>query len=105
MPRTSTIKMPAQTTKTDIAVLQVQVKNIEQDVSEIKTSLKEMHECLDRNAHETRDLLTSMRNEDVTAHKELGSKVSALEKWRWMMMGAGIVIGSLGFDTLAKLLK
>jgi septation ring formation regulator EzrA len=102
---TKTIKMPAQTTKTDIAVLQVQVKNIEQDVSEIKTSLKEMHECLDRNAHETRDLLTNMRNEDVAAHKELGSKVSALEKWRWMMMGAGIVLGSLGFDMVAKLLK
>jgi len=101
----TTIKMPAQTTKTEIAVLQVQVKNIEQDVSEIKTSIKEMHECLDRNAHETRDLLTSMRNEDVAAHKELGSKVSALEKWRWMMMGAGIVIGSLGFDAIAKLLK
>ena len=50
---TKTIKMPAQTTKTDIAVLQVQVKNIEQDVSEIKSSLKEMHECLDRNAEET----------------------------------------------------
>ena len=101
----TTIKMPAQTTKTEIAVLQVQVKNIEQDVSEIKSSLKEMHECLDRNADETRELLTNMRNEDIAAHKELGSKVSALEKWRWMMMGAGIVIGSLGFDTVAKLLK
>jgi septation ring formation regulator EzrA len=102
---TKTIKMPAQTTKTEIAVLQVQVQNIEQDVSEIKSSLKDMHECLDRNAEETRELLTNMRNEDVAAHKELGSKVSALEKWRWMMMGAGIVIGSLGFDTVAKLLK
>jgi septation ring formation regulator EzrA len=102
---TKTIKMPAQTTKTEIAVLQVQVKNIEQDVSEIKSSLKDMHECLDRNAEETRELLTNMRNEDVAAHKELGSKVSALEKWRWMMMGAGIVIGSLGFDTVAKLLN
>ena len=102
---TSTIKMPAQTTKTDIAVLQVQVKNIEQDVSEIKTSLKEMHECLDRNAEETRELLTNMRNEDMIAHKELGAKVSALEKWRWMMMGAGIVLGSLGFDMVSKLLK
>jgi len=100
----TTIKMPAQTTKTEIAVLQVQVKNIEQDVSEIKSSLKEMHECLDRNADETRTLLNSMRNEDIAAHKELGSKVSALEKWRWMM-GAGVVIGSLGFDTIAKLLK
>ena len=100
-----TIKMPAQTTKTDIAVLQVQVKNIEQDVSEIKTSLKEMHECLDRNATETRDMLKEMREEDTRAHKELASKISALEKWRWMMMGAGIVLGSLGFDMIAKLLK
>ena len=58
---TSTIKMPAQTTKTDIAVLQVQVKNIEQDVSEIKASLKEMHECLYRKAHATRDMLKVMR--------------------------------------------
>ena len=101
----TTIKMPAQTTKTELAVLQVQVKNIEQDVSEIKSSLKEMHECLDRNADETRTLLTNMRNEDIAAHKELGSKVSALEKWRWMMMGAGVVLGSIGFDMIAKLLK
>ena len=103
MATSKTIKMPK--TETDIAVLQVQVKNIEQDVSEIKNSLKDMHECLDRNAEETRTLLTNMRNEDMVAHKELGSKVSALEKWRWMMMGAGIVIGSLGFETIAKLLK
>jgi chromosome segregation ATPase len=103
---TRTIKMPSQTTtKTDIAVLQVQVKNIEQDVSEIKSSLKDMHECLDRNATETRDMLKEMREEDTKAHKEPGSKISALEKWRWMMMGAGIVIGSLGFDTVANLLK
>ena len=98
-----TIKMPK--TETDIAVLQVQVKNIEQDVSEIKASLKDMHECLDRNATETRDLLKEMRDEDTKAHKELGSKVSALEKWRWMMMGAGVVLGSIGFDMIAKMLK
>ena len=98
-----TIKMPK--TETDIAVLQVQVKNIEQDVSEIKSSLKDMHECIDRNATETRDMLKEMREEDNKAHKELGSKVSALEKWRWMMMGAGIVLGSLGFDMIAKMLK
>jgi hypothetical protein len=26
----------------------------------------------------------------------MSNKISALEKWRWMIMGAGIVIGSLG---------
>ena len=98
-----TIKMPK--TETDIAVLQVQFKNIEQDVSEIKASLKDMHECIDRNATETRDMLKEMREEDTKAHRELGSKVSALEKWRWMMMGAGVVLGSLGFDMIAKMLK
>jgi DNA-binding ferritin-like protein len=98
-----TIKMPK--TETEIAVLQVQVKNIEQDVSDIKSSLKEMHECIDRNAHETREMLKEMREEDYIAHKELAGKISALEKWRWMLMGAGIVLGSFGFDTLAKLLK
>ena len=100
-----TIKMPAQTTKTDIAVLQVQVKNIEQDVSDIKASLKEVHECINHNADETRNMLKEMRDEDTAAHKELASKVSALEKWRWMLMGAGVVLGSLGFDMIAKLLK
>lgn len=98
-----TIKMPK--TETDIAVLQVQVKNIEQDVSEIKASLKDMHECIDRNANETRNMLKEMRDEDNNSHVILSSKVSALEKWRWMLMGAGVVLGSMGFDMLAKMLK
>lgn len=98
-----TIKMPK--TETDIAVLQVQVKNIEQDVSDIKISLKELHTSLIHNADETRKMLKEMREEDVSAHKELASKVSALEKWRWMLMGAGIVLGSIGFDMIARLLK
>ena len=79
-----TIKMPK--TETDIAVLQVQVENIEQDVSEIKASLKEVHDCINHNADETRKMLKSMRDEDTTAHKELASKISALEKWRWMLI-------------------
>jgi hypothetical protein len=98
-----TIKMPK--TETDIAVLQVQVKNIEQDVGDIKASLKEVHDCINHNADETRKMLKSMRDEDTAAHKELANKISALEKWRWMLMGAGIVLGSLGFDMIAKLLK
>jgi hypothetical protein len=35
----------------------------------------------------------------------MSDKILSLEKWRWMMMGAGVVIGSLGFDTIATLLK
>jgi hypothetical protein len=46
-----------------------------------------------------------MREQDVKEHTELANKVSALEKWRWMLMGAGVVIGSLGFPTLSALVK
>jgi DNA-binding ferritin-like protein len=99
-----TIKMPQQT-QTEIAVLQVQVKNIDEKVVELKEDLKSVHDCLDRNSEEMKQLIKEMQDSDNKAHAALSSKVSALEKWRWMMMGAGIVIGSLGFDAMAKLLK
>ena len=91
--------------ETEIAVLQVQVKNIEDKVGEIKEDLKLIHKCLDDNAEETRQMLKSMREQDVKEHGELASKISVLEKWRWMMMGAGVVVGALGFNTLSALLK
>jgi len=50
-------------------------------------------------------MIKAMEQSAQTAHIELSKKISALEKWRWMLMGAGVVIGSLGYDTVAKLLK
>jgi DNA-binding ferritin-like protein len=91
--------------ETEIAVLQVQVKNIEEKVGEIKNDVKQLHDALDRNSNETRAMLKEMREEDNAAHDKLSSKVSALEKWRWMLMGAGVILGSIGFDTIAKLVK
>jgi DNA-binding ferritin-like protein len=91
--------------ETEIAVLQVQVKNIEDKVGEIKNDVKQLHDALERNASENRALLKAMREEDTAAHDKLSSKVSALEKWRWMLMGAGVILGSIGFETIAKLLK
>jgi len=101
---TQSIKMPLHT-ETEIAVLQVQVQNIEEKVGEIKEDLKSVHECLDRNSEEMKQMIKELQEADSKAHASLAQKVSALEKWRWMMMGAGIVIGSLGFDAVAKLLK
>jgi chromosome segregation ATPase len=98
-----TIKMPK--TETDIAVLQVQVQNITNDISEIKADIKDVNACIARNNEDTHQLLKEMKDASAGAHKSMSDKISALEKWRWMMMGAGVVIGSLGFDTIAKLLK
>lgn len=92
-------------TETDIAVLQVQVQNITSDISEIKADIKDVNASILKNNEETHKFLKEMKDASANAHKSMSDKISALEKWRWMMMGAGVVIGSLGFETIAKLLK
>lgn len=99
------IKMPTKKTETDVAVLQVQVQNITDDISEIKADIKDVNISMQKNNEETHKFLKEMKEASAVAHKAMSDKVGALEKWRWMMMGAGVVIGSLGFDTIAKLLK
>ena len=91
--------------ETEIAVLQIQVKNLEEKIGELKVDLKALHDMIEANAEETRQMLKSMREQDVKEHTELAGKISVLEKWRWMMMGAGIIIGSMGFPTVSAFLK
>ena len=92
-------------TEAEVAVLQVQVENITSDISEIKADIKDVNISMAKNNEDTHQLLKEMKDASAGAHKSMSDKISALEKWRWMMMGAGVVIGSLGFDTIAKLLK
>ena len=99
-----TVRMPHQT-QTEIAVLQVQIKNVEEKVSELKEDLKTVNNSVSSYSVEVKTMIKEMQEAAEKAHASLSLKVSSLEKWRWMMMGAGIVIGSLGFETLAKLLK
>jgi uncharacterized protein Yka (UPF0111/DUF47 family) len=102
---TATSKATKMQSETEIAVLQIQVKNLEEKIGELKTDLKALHEAIESNAEETRNMLKTMREQDVKEHGELANKISALEKWRWMLMGAGVVIGSMGFPTVSALLK
>jgi len=102
---TSTNKLDKMQPETEIAVLQFQVKNLEEKIGELKVDLKALHDAIEANADETRRMLKSMREQDVKEHSELAGKISVLEKWRWMMMGAGIIIGSIGFPTLSAMLK
>lgn len=99
---TKTVKF--QQTETEVAVLQVQVENIEQKVGEIKEDMKGLRQTIEDHAEENQKTLKAMAETSAHAHKAMSDKITALEKWRWMMMGAGIVLGSLGYDTIAKLL-
>lgn len=89
----------------DIAILEVKVQNIEEKIGELKLDVKDVRDALDKHSEGQINMIKDMQDASEDAHKALSQKISSLEKWRWMMMGAGIVIGSLGYDTVAKLLK
>jgi hypothetical protein len=45
-----------------------------------------------------------MKDDNNNAHKSVSDKITALEKWRWMIMGAGVLAGALGWPAISKLL-
>lgn len=94
-----------QKTETDVAILQVKVENIEEKIGEVKNDIKDVRDTLDKHSEEHTKMIKELQDSNVSAHKSMAEKISSLEKWRWMLMGAGVVIGSLGYDTVAKLLK
>jgi uncharacterized coiled-coil DUF342 family protein len=89
--------------ETEIAVLQVQYGNINEKVDDLKADLKEFRNEIKTQIQETHDLIKGFQDENNTQHDEVNKKISALEKWRWMLMGAGVLAGALGFDTIQKL--
>ena len=99
-----------------VSVLETQVDNINEKLSDIKADVKEMHDCLDN----TRDLLADklekmqeeyrinstrffehadkLHAEDQMSHSALDKKIKELEafKTKWVYMTAG-GIAVLGF--------
>lgn len=96
-------------TETEVAVLQVQLKHVEDTVDEIKLDLRSSNILINQNHEETHKMIDTMRNEIIAEIKligeGLGKRVVALEKWRWSLIGAGIVLGALGINAVEKLLK
>jgi len=58
-----------------IAVLENEVKNIASDVREIRKEQKEQHDAL----------MNKMTGMD--------KRIQIVEQWRWMLLGAAVVIG------------
>jgi chromosome segregation ATPase len=91
-------------TETEIAVLQVQYGYLNEKMDDIKTDLKDLRLHIDGHAAATQQLITDFQEENKEQHAKVEKKVSALEKWRWMLMGAGILAGAIGFPFIEKLL-
>lgn len=103
MVQSSSVRQQKQT-EVEVAVLQVQYKNIEEKVDDLKTDLKDLRIHLDTHAESTQNLIKAFQRENSDSHDAVSKKINTLEKWRWMIMGAGILAGSIGFPIIEKLL-
>jgi chromosome segregation ATPase len=82
-----------------VAVVEIKVEAINEKLSDIKTDVKEMHECLDN----TRDLLDKklceMSEASNSQHAELADKIGNLEKIKnkyttYAMIGLAFAAGT-----------
>ena len=103
MAQTSAVQKLKQT-ETEIAVLQVQYSYLNEKCDDIKSGLKDLEIHIDNHMDQTHKLIKEFQDENKKQHDETNKKVSALEKWRWMLMGAGVLAGALGFPMIQKLL-
>ena len=90
-------------TETEVAVLQVQYSHLSEKVEDVKTSLKDLATHIDTHMDETHRLIKEFQNENKTQHNDVNKKISALEKWRWMIMGAAALAGALGWPMVSKI--
>ena len=112
-----------------IAKLEAQVESIKEDVKEVRDDIKELHSRITTQTREIVDKMDDMQTRlehkmnaqaevSATQHKaiqeeirkdveKIESRVTALEKWKWYIMGGAVAIGYIigHIDFFAKLLK
>jgi dsDNA-specific endonuclease/ATPase MutS2 len=121
------IKMPTQAER--LGIVETKVENLDSKLDDIKSDVKEMHDCLDK----TRDLLADklekmqeeyrsnsgkffehaekLHAEDVESHGKLSNRIGELEqlknKWIYMILGGAAVLGWVTghIDKFASFLK
>lgn len=96
-------RMKVVNTETDIAVLQVQYKNLDNKVEELRTDMREVRDSIQETSENTHTLIKQFQADNIKAHKEMSMEISGLQKWRWMLMGAGVALGALGWPVVASL--
>jgi ABC-type transporter Mla subunit MlaD len=89
---------------TDIAVLKVEFKNLDQKfdtaLEDVKADIKTNSELIKEGNASTHKMLNDFNKSNQESHDLMADKITALERWRWMLMGAGLVLGSVGYSLI-----
>jgi len=91
--------------ETEIAVIQIRLNNIDDKMGELKSEVKDLHDCLDRNMDETKLILKEFQESNKKSHDSLEEKISSMEKIKWMLMGAAAVLGASGVEAFKMIIN
>ena len=84
-----------ETINSRVAVLETQVTSMDKKLDELRSDVKDMHDCLDK----TRDLIVSeiqlLKQEERASHISLNTRIGTLEQWRWYVLGIAATVGYL----------
>lgn len=86
-----------------LGIVETKVVNLDSKMDELKTDVKEMHDCLDKTRDDLTAKLDEMYSASCTQHAELAKKIATMEKlkdkWTYTTMGGIVVIGWLSAHT------
>jgi hypothetical protein len=100
------------TTVERLGVVETKVENLNEKLDDIKTDVKDMHDCLDKTREGVLSKLDEMYGASCEQHSQLAKKISELEKIKtryttYAVMGMAFVAGAgwIGNPSAASLLK
>ena len=100
------------TTVERLGVVETKVENLNEKLDDIKTDVKDMHDCLDKTRDGVLSKLDEMYSASCEQHSQLAKKISELEKIKtryttYAVMGMAFVAGAgwIGNPSAAALLK
>lgn len=85
------------TTAERLGIVETKVVVLDEKIDELKTDVKQVHDCLDRTGDELKEQLKTMHQAACDQHDLLASKIGELEnfknKWMYMILGGAAVLG------------
>jgi|TARA_R110000868_G_scaffold357844_1_gene619365 hypothetical protein len=76
----------------------------ETDLEVLKVELRNLAEKVDYHTKTTQAMMREFQIENNKQHNDMMGRILKLEQWRWMLIGAGVLLGSSGMMGIEKLL-
>ena len=87
------------TTVERLGVVETQVAHLDEKIDDLKVSVRDVHDCLDRTGENLKAQLCKMHADSCAQHTELAGKIKEMERTKDKLM----VYGMLGLAFIAGL--